>query len=150
MVRQAFAEASEAHVPLAGLAQRVLEVATDAGHIDATAPTFAAAATLVAVAAKKIFLFGFDVAKTRNVDSVGAISKRHFVFVAGHDCRRASAHVVVHQIVAEFTTAVGETVRKFRRRGVEQDASGFQSGGCEKNEAARALQRSLACSINHS
>jgi len=36
MVRQAFAEAAEAHVPLAGLAQRVLEVDADAGHIDAT------------------------------------------------------------------------------------------------------------------
>src|SRR5258707_8870018 len=144
MVRQAFAEASEAHVPLAGLAQRVLEVNADAGHIDATAPTFAAAAALVPVTAKKIFLLSFDIAKTRNIDAVGAISKRHFVFVAGHDCRRARSHVVVHQIVAEFTTAVGETVGKFRRRGIKQDASGFQCGGVEKNDAALELQSSLA------
>ena len=88
VVRQAFAEAGKGHAPRAGLAQHVLEVHADAGHVGAARPAFAAAAALIAVAAQEILLLGFHVAETRNVNSIGTIAERHFVFVAGHDRRK--------------------------------------------------------------
>ena len=39
---------------------------------------------------------------------LGRLPNGHFVFVAGHDAGSARAHVVIHQVVAEFAAAVGQ------------------------------------------
>ena len=48
------------------------------------------------------------------------------------------AHVVVHQVVAEFAAAVTKTIGKFRGRGVQQNARGLQCCGAYR-KTMRAL-----------
>src|SRR6202011_1088867 len=95
-------------------------------------------------AAQKIFLPDFYVAEARNINSVGTIAERNFVFVARHGPAGASAHVMVHQIVAKLAAAVGKAIGKFRGGGIEKDARGFQSGGAEKNNTALKFDRRFA------
>ena len=123
-----------------GILRAFLNSAPKPSMEHAARPAFAAAAALVAVAAEKFLLFGFHVAEARNVNAVGAIAEGHFVFMAGHDAAGAGAHVVIHEVVAEFAAAVGEAVGKFRSRGIEQDARGLERGSAKKK--MRALNSS--------
>ncbi len=146
VIRQAFAESAEAHAPRARSLQRVFEVGADSDHRRAAVPTFAAPAALITVAAHEILLFHLHVAEARQVNSVRAIAERHFVFVARHDCARAGAHVVIHQIVAEFAAAVAEAVRKFAGRRIQQNARRFQRRRVEEINARVKLRSSLSSS----
>src|SRR6516164_2035787 len=80
VIRQAFAESAEGHAPWSRLAQHLLEVHADAGHVDPAVPAFAAAAALIAVAARKVLLLGFHVTESRHVNPVGAVAEWHLVF----------------------------------------------------------------------
>src|SRR5262249_16325367 len=118
VIGKAFTESAHAQAPLAWALQSVLEVRADADLVETARPAFARAATLVAVAADKVRVLGLNVAETRNVEAVKAIAERHFVFVAGHGAAGARAHVMVHEIVAEFAAGVGEAVWKLGRCGI--------------------------------
>ena len=135
VIRQAFAKALHAQAPFARALERVFEIRAKTDAVEAAGPAFAAAAALIAIAADKILVFFIHVAETGNVKTVGTIAERHFVFVAGHDDTSAAAHVVVHEIVAEFAAGIGETVREFGSRGIEKDAPGLQSRGAKEKEA---------------
>ena len=118
-------------------------------HGRAATPVFAASAALIAVAANEFLLLGFHVAETRNVNSIGAIAKRHFVFVPGHDPAGARAHVMIHQVVAEFAAAVGEAIGKFRGGGIEQDARGLQRRGAQEKYARLVFGGDLGLRVDH-
>ena len=135
VIGEALAETADAHVPGAGHFQRVLEFRAEAAHAHAAGPAVAAAAALIAVAADEILVLGFYVSKARDVDAIGAIAERHFVFVAGHSAAGAGAHVVIHEVVAEFAAGVGEAVGKFGRGGIQQDARGFERGSADEKDA---------------
>ncbi len=139
VIRQTLAEASQAHAPRTGTLQRIFEIDADARHGCAAAPVFPASAALIAVSANEFLLLGFHVAETRNVNSIRAVAERHFVFVPRHDPARARAHVVIHQVVAEFPAAVSESIGKFRGGGIEQDARGLQRGGAQEKHASLVL-----------
>ena len=149
VIRQALAETAETHAPRTGHLQRVLEFRAKTDHRRAARPSVAASAALIAVAAQEIRLLGFYVSEARNVNAVGAIAERHFVFVAGHSSARAGAHVVVHEVVAELAAAVGEAVGKFRRRGIEKNARGLESGGANKKDARFEFERVFGLRIDH-
>src|SRR3989475_8625280 len=149
VIRQAFAETAKSHAPLAGVAQRILEVHAKSGSRHSALPTVSATTALIAIAAEEISLLGFHVAESRNVNTVGTIAKWHFVFMAGHGAGSAAAHVVIHQVVAKFAAAVGKAVGKFGRRRMQQDARVFERSGAEKDDAAMKLQRFLALAIDH-
>src|SRR5690349_21913307 len=53
------------------------------GH--ASRPAFATSSALVTVTADEVFLFGFHVAETRDINAVRTIAERHFIFVPRHD-----------------------------------------------------------------
>src|SRR5690242_4859659 len=106
VVRQALAETAHPHAPRARLLQRILKIRSESGHGHASRPALASSAALVTVAANEVFLFGFYVAEARDVDSIGTVTKGHFIFVSGHDAAGSAAHVMIHQVVAEFAAAV--------------------------------------------
>ena len=93
-------------------------------------------------------MFCFHVSKAGDIDAVGAITKGHFVFVAGHFAASAAAHVVIHQIVAEFAAGVSKAVGKFRCGGIEKNASGFQRRTANEKDAALEFKRVLGLRID--
>src|SRR5260370_41976557 len=97
----------------------------DANFAYAARPAVAAAAALVAVTAQKIFLPGLYVSKARDVNAVGAVAERHFIFMAGHFAAGAAAHVVIHQIVAGFSAGIGGAVWGFGGWGIGGPARGI-------------------------
>src|SRR5882724_4246586 len=149
VIGEALAETAHAHVPGAGHFQRVLEFHAEAAHAHAAGPAGAASAALVAVAADKILVLGFNVSKARDVDAVGAIAERHFVFVAGHSTAGPGAHVVVHEIVAKFAPGVREAVGKFGRGGIQENARGFESGATDEKDARFEFERIFGLTVDH-
>src|SRR6266704_3144283 len=148
VIWQAFAKAAYSHAPGAGHLQSVLEFRAEAGHPHAAGPAVAATAALIAVAAKEVFVFGFDVAETRDVNTIGAVAERHFVLMAGHRAARAAAHMVIHEIVAELTARVGKSRGEFRSRGIEKNAGGLESGSAKEKEAALEFEGVFGLRIN--
>src|SRR6267378_2705964 len=114
VIGEAFAETADAHAPLAGLLQRILEIRAEPAHVHSARPAFPASSALITVAAHKIFLLRFHVAETRNINSIRTIAKRHLVFVTRHRSARARSHMMVHQVVAQLAAAVGQSIGEFR------------------------------------
>src|SRR5207245_1228395 len=143
VIGKALTESAHAQTPLSGHFEGVLEIRANTDSVEATGPTFAAAAALVAVAAEEILLLRFHVAEARDVDAIGTIAEWHFVLVAGHFAAGAAAHVVVHEVVAEFAAGVGEAVGKFGSGGVEENASRFERGGANEKDASFEFESGL-------
>jgi len=122
VIGQAFAETAKTNAPRAGQFDGVFEIHTYSRFGGVGGPAVATSSPLVTVAADEFSLLGFYVAETGYIDAVGAIAERLFVFVTGHFSAGACAHVVIHEVVAEFAAGVGEAVGKFGSGGIEQDA----------------------------
>ncbi len=93
-------------------------------------------------------MLGLYISKSRDVNAVGPVAERHFVFVAGHFAAGPAPHVMIHQVVAEFAARVGEAVRKFGRRGIEQHARGLQSRAAKEKDARLEFKRVLGLRVN--
>src|SRR5438046_8682566 len=96
VIWQTFAKTAKSHAPLARLAQRILEIDAETRGRHSALPTVSAAATLIAVAAQKILVLGLHIPKTGNLNTVGTIAERHFVFMAGTGTGCCAAHVVIN------------------------------------------------------
>src|SRR5260370_605317 len=148
VIGQAFAETANAHAPGAGHFQGIFELGAHANFAYAARPDVAVAAALVAVTAQKIFLPGLYVSKARDVNAVGAVAERHFIFMAGHFAAGAAAHVVIHQIVAEFSAGIGEAVGEFGSRGIEEHARGLEGRAANEKDAGLELERAFGLRVN--
>src|SRR6266851_2977557 len=148
VIGQAFAESADSQTPRPGHAKHVFEIRAEADFVDAAGPAFAAPAALVAVTAQKISLLGLYVSKARNVNAVGAIAERHFVFVAGHFAAGAASHVVIHEVVAEFAAGVGEAAGKFESRGIEEHARGLEGRAANKKDAGLEFESAFGLRVN--
>jgi hypothetical protein len=91
---------------------------------------------------------GFHVAKPRDVDAVGTIAKRHFVFVPGHHAAGAAAHVMIHEIVAELAARIGQAVGKLGSRRIKKDARGFERGSAEEEDAGFELESGFGLRVD--
>src|SRR5260370_36561687 len=103
---------------------------------------------MVGDAEEKILILQIDVSKARNVNAVGAFAERHFVFVAGHFATGAGAHVVIHEVVAEFAARVGETVGKFGSGGIEEEAGGFQGRSANGKKGGLEFEKDFGFGID--
>src|ERR1700687_3327905 len=136
-------------MPGPGHFQGVFEFRAKAAHVRTARPVRTASAALIAIAAEKILMFGFHVAKARDVDAVGAIAEGHLVFVAGHSPAGAAAHVVIHEVVAEFAAAVGEATREFGSSGIEENTRGLERGSENEKDPGLEFQRVFGLAIDH-
>ncbi len=148
MIGQALAETAYPKAPRTRHFERVFEFNADSGLRGVGRPPVAASATLITIAADEFLLLGFYVAEARDVDAVRTIAERHFVFVTRHFAACARAHVVIHEVVAEFAAAIGETVGKFGSRGIEEDARGLQRGSTNEKDARLEFERGLRLRID--
>src|SRR6266849_5384727 len=148
VIGQALAETADSHSPRPGHAKHIFEIRAEADFLNAAGPPFAAAAALVAVTAQKIFVLGLHVSKARNVNAVGAVAEGHFIFVAGHFAAGAAAHVVIHEVVAEFAAGVGEAIRKFGSRGIEEHARGLEGRAANKKDAGLEFESAFGLRVN--
>src|SRR5579864_6993044 len=137
------------HAPGSWLLQRVFEIDAESSLRDSAHPAFACGATLVAKATNKFGGFVLNVSKTRNINAVGTVAQRPLIFVAGHHAIGATAHNVVHNVVTEFSTGIGETIGKFGGGGIEEQARGFQSRSADKNDASTEFERLLGLRIDY-
>src|SRR3984893_14112720 len=135
-------------MPRTRLAEGFLEIGSKTCGVNAAAPCFAIRAALVTIAAEELFL-GFYISEARNINSVGAITEFVFVFVAGNDAVGAAAHDVIHKVAAKLAAGIGETIGKFRSRGVQQNTRGFKGRGVKKKDAAAKFERFLGLAVNH-
>src|SRR5260370_41889072 len=58
------------------------------------------------------------------------------------------AHVMVHEVVAEFAASVGEAIGKFRSRGIQKDARGLQSGSANEEDARFELESAFGLRVD--
>src|SRR5690606_10958424 len=95
--------------PVAGLTDGVFPCAADThfGHL--TAPTAPAGRPLVTESAYIIAPVVTDVAKTRDVQSIGPTAVIILIQVAFDASVGPAAEVVVHRVMAEFTAAAAQT-----------------------------------------
>ncbi len=141
VIWQAFAKTTHSHAPGAGHLQNVLEFRAEAGHPHAAGPAVAAAAALIAVAAKEVFVFGFDVAETRDVDAVGAVAEVDPVGRGVDLPVRPAAHDVVHHVLPQLSARV-------REPRVEQDARRLERRGAQEDDAALELEGVLRLTVD--
>src|SRR5258705_4991747 len=59
VIGEAFAETADAHAPLAGLLQRILEIRAETAHVHPAGPSFAGSTALINVAADQILVLRF-------------------------------------------------------------------------------------------
>src|SRR4029077_13916895 len=59
------------------------------------------------------------------------------------------AHVVVHEIVAEFTAGVCKAVGKIGGGGIQQNARRFESGTADEKDARFEFERVFGLTIDH-
>src|SRR3989440_2084709 len=115
---QALTEPGHAHGPAARVVQLAFELHAEPGLPGAARPVLAARAALIAepahvvAAARRLIA---QVAEPRHVDAVGAVPLVVVVQQALDRPARTSAEVMVHQIVPEHPTRVGEAVREAGR-----------------------------------
>src|SRR5439155_19370390 len=95
VIWQTFAKTAKSHAPLARLAQRILEIDAETRGRHSALPTVSAAATLIAVAAQKILVLGLHSPKTGNINTVGTIAERSFVFMYGNGYGSSDYYMVL-------------------------------------------------------
>src|SRR6266550_1645141 len=81
MVGQAFAETVKIQTPRARSLQLLFEVSSETRHIHAARPGLSPPASLETVSAKKGWMFLLYVAKSRDIDAIGAISQSRAIFI---------------------------------------------------------------------
>ena len=67
-------------------------------------------------------LFGLHIAKSRNIHSIGPAPDHNPVFVSGDRAHCASGLHVVHQVVAQLSAGIPQSVGKLRGGRIQQDA----------------------------
>src|SRR6476620_10651639 len=112
VVGQALSEPVEPHVPWPGTAQGVLEIRSEAAHINSAVPLGTAGAALKTVPSQKLRMLFLHIAETWNVSSVGAVSQGDVIFVPRNPAISAPAHAMVHQVVAKFPARICQPVGK--------------------------------------
>src|SRR5260370_20279978 len=68
--------------------------------------------------------------------------------MTGQFAAGTSAHVMVHEVVAEFAASVGEAIGKFRSRGIQKDARGLESGSANEEDARFELESAFGLRVD--
>src|ERR1700704_1865761 len=100
MVGQAFAETVKIKIPRAGGLQLLFEISSETRYIHAARPGLSPPSSLETVSANKGRMFLLYVTKSRNVNSIGAISQSRAIFIARNPSSGSAAHAMVHQLVS--------------------------------------------------
>src|ERR1044072_3422857 len=148
-IRQTFAEATQAHGPVAWFCQHILEIFTYTHLSNTACPAATAGATLVAEAANVITLVGTDVAVTRYIDTVGAAAKEIFIVKAFHGAGSAVTEVVIHQVFAQYPAIVAQTIRETFGDRVQQYEGGAQGRAIHKDDLCVILCHLFGVLVYH-
>src|ERR1700693_1072447 len=117
----------------------MLEIRSESAHLDAALPFRATRASLETVSANQERMFLFHVAEARNINSVGTVSPRDVILVPWNTAAGASAHAMVHHVVAQLPAGIRQPIGKFRSGGVQQDPRRLQRRGAQENNPATKL-----------
>ena len=143
-MRQALAEAAEAHPPRPILRhlERALEVGAEALGRHAAAATPQTAGShhpgRHSRAGSRDALG--HVAEAREVDAVGPAPEGPLVLEARHVAAGAGLHRVVHQVATEDVAVAAEAVRMGAALRVEEDAGGLERRGADEDDPRRGTR----------
>src|SRR5205807_8514662 len=119
------------------------------GQGSAALPVRPPAASLKTVTTHNYGMLLLDVTKTRNINAVGPTAHFHAVLVAEDGAACATAHHMVHDVVAQLSAGIRQAVGKFRACRVEKNARGFQRRRTEKYNTAAEFQSLAGLGIDN-
>src|SRR5579871_547770 len=148
MIRQALAEAIESEPPWPALSQRLFELRAEGDLLHTALPTLLRSSALESVAAQEVRMLRLHITKTRHINTVRTPPKLGAILIADDGAIGAATLCMIHQVMAEFPARVREAIGKFRGRGIQQDARGFQRRSAQEHNLGLEFESGASSGID--
>src|ERR1700674_1528977 len=115
MIGQTFTKTVKSKIPRTRSFQLLFEVSSETGHIHAARPCLPPSTSLETISPNEGRMFLLYVAKSGDVNPIGAISQSSAIFIARDASSRPAAHAMIHQVVSQLPAGVPQAIGKLSR-----------------------------------